>query len=199
MKTKKTKRLLWATAIFFVFITIIIITNESYALLETISSGNAEVNTGGWTIKVNEKNISSGVTEKFTLNNITYDNTNTNIDEKYIAPGKSGYFDIILDPTGTEVAISYEIKVNLEDTNYPSNIKFSVEELNSSANITSENNTFTGVISLEEVTKSKTITLRLHLNWENDEQFNEEDTSLGIVENNKFEIPITIVLNQYQG
>lgn len=199
MKTKKTKRLLWATAIFFVFITIIIITNESYALLETISSGNAEVNTGGWTIKLNEKNISSGVTEKFTLNNITYDNTNTNIDEKYIAPGKSGYFDIILDPTGTEVAISYEIKVNLEDTNYPSNIKFSVEELNSSANITSENNTFTGVISLEEVTKSKTITLRLHLNWENDEQFNEEDTSLGIVENNKFEIPITIVLNQYQG
>lgn len=196
---KKTKRLLWATAIFFVFITIIIITNESYALLETISSGNAEVNTGGWTIKLNEKNISSGVTEKFTLNNITYDNTNTNIDEKYIAPGKSGYFDIILDPTGTEVAISYEIKVNLEDTNYPSNIKFSVEELNSSANITSENNTFTGVISLEEVTKSKTITLRLHLNWENDEQFNEEDTSLGIVENNKFEIPITIVLNQYQG
>lgn len=199
MKTKKTKRLLWATAIFFVFITIIIITNESYALLETISNGNAEVNTGGWEIKLNEKNISSGVTEKFTLNNITYDNTNTNIDEKYIAPGKSGYFDIILDPTGTEVAISYEIKVNLEDTNYPSNIKFSVEELNSSANITSENNTFTGVISLEEVTKSKTITLRLHLNWENDEQFNEEDTSLGIVENNKFEIPITIVLNQYQG
>lgn len=199
MKTKKTKRLLWATAIFFVFITIIIITNESYALLETISSGNAEVNTGGWTIKLNEKNISSGVTERFTLNNITYDNSNTNIDEKYIAPGKSGYFDIILDPTGTEVAISYEIKVNLEDTNYPSNIEFSVEELNSSSNITSENNTFTGVISLEEVTKSKTITLRLHLNWENDEQFNEEDTSLGIVENNKFEIPITIVLNQYQG
>lgn len=199
MKTKKTKRLLWATAIFFVFITIIIITNESYALLETISSGNAEVNTGGWTIKLNEKNISSGVTERFTLNNITYDNSNTNIDEKYIAPGKSGYFDIILDPTGTEVAISYEIKVNLEDTNYPSNIKFSVEELNSSSNITSENNTFTGVISLEEVTKSKTITLRLHLNWENDEQFNEEDTSLGIVENNKIEVPITIVLNQYQG
>ncbi|MDO4341780.1 MAG: hypothetical protein Q4C44_03440 [bacterium] len=199
MKTKKTKRLLWATAIFFVFITIIIITNESYALLETISNGNAEVNTGGWTIKLNEKNISSGVTEKFTLNNITYNNTNPNIDEKYIAPGKSGYFDIILDPTGTEVAISYEIKVNLEDTNYPSNIKFSVEELNSNANITSENNTFTGVISLEEVTKSKTITLRLHLNWENDEQFNEEDTSLGIVENNRFEIPIKVILNQYQG
>ena len=56
MKKNKTKKLLWITAVFFTFIALILIINESYALLQTISSGSAEVKTGSWTIKINEKN-----------------------------------------------------------------------------------------------------------------------------------------------
>ena len=55
MKKNKTKKLLWITAVFFAFIALILIINESYALLQTISSGSAEVKTGSWTIKINEK------------------------------------------------------------------------------------------------------------------------------------------------
>ena len=60
MKKNKTKKILWVTAVFFAFIALILIINESYALLQTISSGSAEVKTGSWTIKLNEKNISNG-------------------------------------------------------------------------------------------------------------------------------------------
>ena len=82
MKKNKTKKILWITAVFFTFIALILIINESYALLQTISSGSAEVKTGSWTIKINEKNISNGITETFTLNNVIYDESNENIENK---------------------------------------------------------------------------------------------------------------------
>ncbi len=199
MKKNKTKKILWVTAVFFAFIALILIINESYALLQTISSGNAEVKTGSWTIKLNEKNISNGITETFTLNNIIYDESNENIENGYIAPGKSGYFDIVLDPSGTDVAISYEINVRLDECAYPDNIKLSVENTSTDGEVEVIGNTFKGLISLNDIKSNKTITLKLTLIWENNEEFNESDTNLGTIEANKLKIPITITLNQYQG
>lgn len=199
MKKNRTKKILWITAIFFAFIAATYIINESYALLQTIASGNAETNTGSWTIKLNEKNISNGVTESFTLNNIIYDESDENIENGYIAPGKSGYFDIILDPSGTDVAISYEINVRLDECDYPDNIKLSVENTSADGKIGQDGNTFKGLISLDDIKSNKTITLKLTLIWENNEEFNESDTNLGIEEANKLKIPITVTLNQYHG
>ena len=198
MKKNKTKKLLWITAVFFTFIALILIINESYALLQTISSGSAEPKTGSWTIKINEKNISNGITETFTLNNVIYDESNENIENGYIAPGKSGYFDIVLDPSGTDVAISYEINVRLDECAYPNNIKLSVENTSTDGGVEVIGNTFKGLISLNDIKNNKTITLKLTLIWENNEEFNESDTNLGTIEANKLKIPITITLNQYQ-
>ena len=198
MKKNKTKKILWITAVFFTFIALILIINESYALLQTISSGSAEVKTGSWTIKINEKNISNGITETFTLNNVIYDESNENIENGYIAPGKSGYFDIVLDPSGTDVAISYEINVTLDECAYPNNIKLSVENTSTDGGVEVIGNTFKGLISLNDIKNNKTITLKLTLIWENNEEFNESDTNLGTIEANKLKIPITITLNQYQ-
>ena len=198
MKKNKTKKLLWITAVFFTFIALILIINESYALLQTISSGSAEVKTGSWTIKINEKTISNGITETFTLNNVIYDESNENIENGYIAPGKSGYFDIVLDPSGTDVAISYEINVRLDECAYPNNIKLSVENTSTDGGVEVIGNTFKGLISLNDIKNNKTITLKLTLIWENNEEFNESDTNLGTIEANKLKIPITITLNQYQ-
>lgn len=199
MKKNKTKKILWVTAVFFAFIALILIINESYALLQTISSGSAEVKTGSWTIKLNEKNILNGITETFTLNNMIYDESNENIENGYIAPGKSGYFDIVLDPSGTDVAISYEINVRLNECAYPNNIKLSVENTSTDGEVEVIGNTFKGLISLNDIKNNKTITLKLTLIWENNEEFNESDTNLGTIEANKLKIPITITLNQYQG
>ncbi len=199
MKKNKTKKILWVTAVFFAFIALILIINESYALLQTISLGSAEVKTGSWTIKLNEKNISNGITETFTLNNMIYDESNENIENGYIAPGKSGYFDIVLDPSGTDVAISYEINVRLDECAYPNNIKLSVENTSTDGGVEVIGNTFKGLISLNDIKNNKTITLKLTLIWENNEEFNESDTKLGTIEANKLKIPITITLNQYQG
>ena len=52
---------------------------------------------------------------------------------------------------------------------------------------------------LNDIKNNKTITLKLTLIWENNEEFNESDTKLGTIEANKLKIPITITLNQYQG
>ena len=199
MKNKEIKKLLWLTTIFFTFIAVIYITNETYSLLETISEGDASVKTGTWTIKVNNKLISDGITKTFTLDDIVYDETNENIEKGYIAPSKSGYFDIILDPSGTDVSIVYEINVRLDECDYPENIKLNVANQSSDKVVNQNGNIFSGIISLEDIESNKTIDLRLTLTWENNESLNESDTTLGTIEANKIKIPITITLNQYQG
>lgn len=199
MKKNKTKKILWITAIFFAFISVIYIINETYALLQTIAKGDAEIETGSWTIKLNNKNISNGIVEKFTLDQIVYDETNTNIEEGYIAPSKSGYFDIILDPGDTDVAIHYEINVRLDECDYPENITFEVVNTSTESEVITNGNTFSGIISLADIEANNTINLRLNLTWNNNEELNESDTNLGIVESNKLEVPITVTLNQYQG
>ena len=101
-----------------------------------------------------------------------YDESNENIENGYIAPGKSGYFDIVLDPSGTDVAISYEINVRLDECAYPNNIKLSVENTSTDGGVEVIGNTFKGLISLNDIKNNKTITLKLTLIWENNEEFN---------------------------
>ena len=94
--------------------------------------------------------------------------------------------------------LSYEINVRLDECAYPNNIKLSVENTSTDGGVEVIGNTFKGLISLNDIKNNKTITLKLTLIWENNEEFNESDTNLGTIEANKLKIPITITLNQYQ-
>lgn len=176
---------------------VLIVIGKTYALLESKVNGQMSVNSGSWNIKINNKLISNELGKEFNLSDIIYDESNDNIENGYFAPGKSGYFNIILDPTGTDVAIDYQIIIDINEDNFPSNIKVNVENLTDDSEIIRDNNVFSGLISLDDIKKNKLIKLKLNLIWEDNEQYNESDSELGLKENNKLKVPIRVVLNQH--
>lgn len=188
------KLLLLALVSLLIVLTVI---GKTYALLESKVNGQMSVNSGSWNIKINNKLISNELGKEFNLSDIIYDESNDNIENGYFAPGKSGYFNIILDPTGTDVAIDYQIIIDINEDNFPSNIKVNVENLTDDSEIIRDNNVFSGLISLDDIKKNKLIKLKLNLIWEDNEQYNESDSELGLKENNKLKVPIRVVLNQH--
>ena len=192
----KTKLKLWLLVILFFILSIYLI-SDSYALFETNSSGEANSEIGKWVIKISDILISDNQKEEFSVDNFVYEE-NENIADGYIAPGRNGYFDIILDPTGTEVAVRYDLSFDNEQS-YGDNIKYSVTLLDGTETIKTAPNTYSGTISLKQINQNTKITLRINLTWDNDVNYNSNDTKLGTTEDNKIRIPVGVSVTQYLG
>lgn len=86
---------------------------ETYAKYVTETSAGVDITIAKWKILVNNQdivnnnNLTSTITPKFT--------GNTNIKDDVIAPGATGYFDLIIDPTNTDVTFSYEITSSVNE------------------------------------------------------------------------------------
>ena len=87
---------------------------ETYAVFETTGTGTADFSIGSWVINLNSIDISSGQTVSFSINSFTYSDS-SHIANGVIAPGRSGYFDLILDPDGTDVSVRYDITLDMEE------------------------------------------------------------------------------------
>ena len=187
---------LWTVSIL-LFVVLLLVIYNSYGLFENNATASEENPVGGWTINLNDILISETGETDIYVDEFVYENSTT-INNGYIAPGRSGYFDLILDPSGTDVAIQYEITFNLDDA-YEDNITYSVDMLSGDSATQVDENTYVGVITLDDIDDGDTISLRVHVSWINDETLNDPDTQLGIVLNNKIIIPINIKLIQYLG
>ena len=125
----------------------------SFAKYTSEATAKAEKQAGAWVIEVNDNDVSSGNTNRqFEINSLTYP-SNDYVLENKIAPSSSGYFDIVINPTGSSVAIRYDVTINLTALNISDAINFE------SANVLGANdqlipltrtgvNTYTGIISL---------------------------------------------------
>ena len=86
---------------------------DTYGLFEDNVDRKVQANVAAFTIKINNSDI-NGTNKAFTINDIV-SNTNPNVAGNKIAPGSSGYFDIILDPTNVDVALKYAITYDLSN------------------------------------------------------------------------------------
>lgn len=172
------------------------IISDTYALFEREASGSANFDIAQWVIKLNNIDISSGETISFSLSNFVYA-TNSHVANGYIAPGRNGYFDIVLDPAGTEVAVRYDITLDLEG-DYSDNLTYSVTTADGMTIRTGEN-TYSGVIDMSSIENDEVATLRINLEWEDIASYNASDTALGLIRNNDIEIPASITVVQYLG
>lgn len=170
--------------------------SSSYALFETDASGDKEIDIGKWIIKLNDINISTGTSNTFTVDSFTY-SPNTHIKNGYIAPGRSGYFDIILDPAGTEVSVRYDVTLS-PATELEDNIFYSVTTSNGDIVMTGPN-TYSGVFSISQIENEETLVIRINIDWTNDADYNETDTELGLVWENSISIPVEVYVAQYLG
>lgn len=172
---------------------------ETYALFYSEAEAMVSQNLGDWTIKVNDKDVSNGIVEQFTVEQLELE-TDENVKEGKIAPGLNGTFTITIDPTDTDVSVRYDITF---DTSFlkAENMKLAKVEKVDSDNqlIEISENTYTGIISLSDIKQGRKDKIKVTLNWENIDENNIDDTELGKIKDNKINIPILVTITQYLG
>ena len=181
--------------------------NSAYAKYSTEAEGIVEETIGAWIVKVNNTNIATEAdVQNFTIDALTY-NSNDYVLEGKIAPGLSGYFDVTIDATEASVAVRYDVTIDFSKLNISDSIKFTklvtvVDGVESEEGIIqTDESTYTGVVSLEDILAGKTNTLRVYLSWEDDGTGinDEEDSMLGTNKDIQVSIPVQVKASQYLG
>ena len=186
------KKKLWMFFFFLALITTYLIV-DTYALLESKGSGSFDVPVGQWHITLNDINILE--TNEISLSDLVYA-PNANVEPGYFAPGVSASYEIVIDPSGTDVAIRYDLAIDPSAVSTHPNVIFKA----SSDTITSSDGglTYSGFISLEEIEDGDLITIQIIFNWEQISAYDQLDSTL-MGEDATLAIPITIAFSQYAG
>lgn len=175
-----------------------VVFSDTLALFETDSTGEVETDIGKWVIKVNNETISNAESEEIEINSFQY-SSNAHVESGYIAPGGTAYFDLVVDATECDVAVIYDIDLNLDETDYANNITFTLQDLNGGAVVRTDEFVYSGIISLASIRNNETRTVRVNITWNDVIANNEQDTKLGEVEDSKLTIPIKFHAAQYLG
>lgn len=187
-------KILYITCAIMIFVTIYEITN-TYGLFESNINMDVDSKLATWNILINDTNI--GKSETFTIDNFNSEEDSTVASGK-IAPGTSGYFNINIDPSNTQVSIRYDLTFDFSKLDNLFTIT-KVEEKNGYNLIKTGPNTYSNVITLNEIKENKTNNIRVHIKWNNNEENNDKDTEIGLTENNTLNIPVSITVLQYSG
>lgn len=197
INNKSMKKVYVCFALILLVLTVFIIL-DTYGLFESKTSLNVQSNVGKWVILVNDTDITSGANTKFFVDEIIW-NPSDNVKSGKLAPGVSGYFDIVIDPTDTDVSVRYDINFDFSEFENTNIVVTSIEEINNKTIVKTGTNKYTGVIPLSEIKNGVTNTIRVNVKWDNNEDNNEYDSSLGAVPNNVKNIPVFINVSQYLG
>lgn len=181
--------------------------SQTYAKYSSQAKGTVEETIGAWIVKINGENIATEEEVKtFTIEQLNY-NSNNNVKEGKIAPGLLGYFDIIIDATEASVAVRYDVKIDFASLDISNAINFSklvkvVDGVESSEGIIKiEENVYTGVVSLDDIKAGKTNTLRVYIEWTDNQtgENDEADSVLGMQKDIQVSIPVELKAMQYLG
>ncbi len=205
------KKLLRILVLIMLIITLFEIANM-YALYKDQLEGEYTNLLGVWSIKVNETDISSGdenLTFNMTEDNLVYLDSE-HVKSQKIAPGTQAYFEIIIDPTTTDVSVLYTLNIKLDAVttaklklvnveNYFQKTDETEQFTNDDVYTNNETNMHEAIIPLARINDKYLNHIRLYFEWENIEENNEADSALGQTQNAKINIPLEINLKQYTG
>ena len=166
---------------------------DSYGLFESKNVLNVDSNIAKWNVFINGTDIKKN--ETFVVDKINLIN-NDNVLEGKMAPGSKGYFDIVIDPTDTDTSIRYDISFDFSSLN-DKIVVSGIEEITSGNLVRTGKNTYSKVITLNEIKNGITNTIRVYIKWDNSDD--ESDSAIGSVINNFINVPVTIAAYQYLG
>jgi len=191
----------------------VMLTTSTYSKYSEEADANLQFTVGKWNIKLNNKDVTENNSYDFVIENIVI-RGNENVVEGKIAPGLTGYFDINIDPSDTNVSVRYDLEIDgsvLEN----SKIKVvSVSEITGNTLIKIADDTYTGVILLEDINEGKQNTIRIEVAWEDvveiesgtdlESEIESEEVIQGDLEfaqsmNNVLKIPLSVNTKQYLG
>ena len=190
----KNKILLISLSIILCITTIYLIRN-TYGLFESNNVMIMDNNVAKWNVLINGTDIKSG--ENFNVDSINIVEGDNVLNGK-MAPGTQGHFDIEIDPQDTDTSILYSITFDFSKINDNFIIE-SIEEITGGNLIKTGENSYSKVITLDEINSNVTNIIRVYMKWNNVEENNEEDSKIGLTKDNFINIPVSVSVNQYLG
>ena len=196
-----------------ILVGIIMILFTSYQIATSYAKYTAEADAtvgkqaGAWVIKINDDDISnSNAQTTFDIDELIFPENEFVVDGK-LAPASSGYFDVVIDPTGSSVAVRFDVTLDVSELNDYDAINFTAayrvingQEV-SQGMVRTGSHTYSGVISLADVEAEVASTMRFYIGWEEegDDEGDEEDTHIGNIKDLSASLPVNVVVTQYSG
>lgn len=179
----------------FFFLVMILIAVGSYALFESQRTNTSSLEIAKWEIKVND-DLLSGSTSTFTVNNFTW-STSQYVKEGKAAPGLDGYFDIEIDPNDADTSIKYDVTFDFSNLDSDQFVITEIKEVDDKSIVRTGEYTYSNIILLDDIDDGETNTIRVYIEWVNDENNNEKDSALGTVLDTQIMIPVSVNVTQY--
>lgn len=167
----------------------------TFSRYTSTATGSDTAKVAPWVVKVNGDDIVLNNT--FTSNDITWSESEY-ISDGYIAPSRTGEFGIVIDPSGSKVAMEYSVVIDESAMANYSQINITGVKVGGTALTEDANGAYTGIITLEEVEANTTKSLTVSIEWTNSEANNESDTTIGSTID-EIQIPVTVTVSQYLG
>lgn len=145
-----------------ILIAIVAIVGNTYSKYISKVEGKGVIQVAKWAFLVN------GETASMTNINLAQNYENSTIIPNRIAPGTEGFFDIVIDTTGSEVGIEYNVKFS-EEKNKPENMKFQYENKVVSSIFDLEEE-LKGIIDANAEEKIKTFKIKWFWDYETKEE-----------------------------
>ncbi len=173
MKIKK--KILFFVALICLFYCVSLM-QATYAKYVTTAETDASFTIARWNILVNTQDVKEN--SNFTNLIVPVFEGTTNIKEDVIAPTSEGYFDIVIDGTGTDVSYTYTLNIDYADGNDVDDLvitKYTIGEVNYVYTI---GNNITDDVLVNAT--DKVTSIRFFVEWNDDTQTqtmdNAEDT-----------------------
>jgi len=169
MKDEKNKK----KRIYFVVVLVVLCflylgARATYTSYESRIGGDVETTIAGINLKINGINVMTGtnaLNNNILLDNITWTSTHTRTGK--IAPGSHGTIELELDPSGSDVAIMYDFRYidkTMDDSKY---IVFTNISADDNGIIRTDIDTYTGVITVDDLEDGKTVTVTIDFEFDN--------------------------------
>lgn len=189
---------------------LIAIIGGTYSRYMSSGTVNSQIDIAKWHVTLNGQNISSE--SKNIEATLVYDNNNY-VKNGKIAPGRTGHFDVELDPSGSEVAIDYALSVDATGiaTSLEENSQSEISVIGATyrigsgeaQSVTATNGVINISESLAQVQEGDKVTVTVTIAWDNDTDNNSSsDTKEGTaaydagVDGKIITVPVTVLAQQ---
>lgn len=154
---------------------------QTYAKYLDTKEGDTDFTIAKWKILVNQQDITEASTMSSLITPVYIENEH--IKEGVIAPGREGYFDLVIDSSNTEVSFRYDISVTSSENSSVNDLIITGYSLNDSEIIpvSDQLNNLSNVIYYTDTSKENKI--RIYFKWRDgtgENMNNEADTNASI-------------------
>ena len=154
---------------------------QTYAKYLDTKEGDTDFTIAKWKILVNQQDITEASTMSSLINPVYIENEH--MKEVVIAPGREGYFDLVIDSSNTEVSFRYDISVTSSENSSVNDLIITGYSLNDSEIIpvSDQLNNLSNVIYYTDTSKENKI--RIYFKWRDgtgENMNNEADTNASI-------------------